>query len=72
MVCALSSDGPRATGAARTVCDVQADSPPNFFRPETASQTDRNESAQELMKNTKNTWSSYTSWTVRLLPSDTP
>jgi hypothetical protein len=50
----LSSDGPRATGATRTVCDNQVDGPPNSNRPKTAGQTDRNKDAQEHTTNTKN------------------
>jgi hypothetical protein len=51
---ALPSNGPRATDAARTVRDVQAGSPPNSSRPETAGQMDRNDDAQEHATNTKN------------------
>jgi hypothetical protein len=35
-----STEGPRATGAARTVRDVQADGPPNTSRPKIAGQPD--------------------------------
>jgi hypothetical protein len=49
-----STDGPQATGAVRTVCNVQADGPPNTSRPKTAGQPDRNEYAQEHATNTKN------------------
>jgi hypothetical protein len=49
-----STDGLRATGAARTVRDVQVDGPPNTSQPKTASQPDRNTSAQEHTTNTKN------------------
>jgi hypothetical protein len=71
-VCTLSTDGPRATGAARTVRDVQADGPPNTSRPKTAGQPDRKENAQERTKNTKNTWTNFTTRTVCLLPADGP
>jgi hypothetical protein len=69
---ALPSDGQWATGAARTVRDIQADGPPNSSRPKTAAKADRNESAQELAKNTKNTWTNCTSRKVRLLSADGP
>jgi hypothetical protein len=65
-----SSDGPRATGAARTVCNVQADGPPNTSQPKTAGQPDLNENAQERVTNTRNTWTNFTTRTVRLLPTD--
>jgi hypothetical protein len=55
-VCTTSSDGPRATRAARTVRDVRADCPPNHFPPKATDQPDRNEGAQEHAKNMKNTW----------------
>jgi hypothetical protein len=47
-----SSDGPRATRAARTVRDVRADCPPNHFPPKATGQPDRNEGAEEHVKNT--------------------
>jgi hypothetical protein len=72
MVRTLHVDYPRATRVARMVRDLRADGPPNTFRPEIASQTDRKESAQEPAKNTKNTWTNFTSRTVRLLPADGP
>jgi hypothetical protein len=64
-----SSDGPRATRAARTVCDLWADGPAlmrtvrdsytdgptNPFRPEPDGQTNRNEDAQGHTTNTRNT-----------------
>jgi hypothetical protein len=37
----LHADCPRATRAARTVRDLQADGPPNTFRPKIAGQTDQ-------------------------------
>jgi hypothetical protein len=49
-----STDGSRATGAVRTVRDVQADGPPNSTRPKTVGQIDRNKDAQEHATNTKN------------------
>jgi hypothetical protein len=55
-VCTTSSDGPRATSAARTVRGVRADGLPNTFPPKTGGQPDRNEGTQEQAKNTKNTW----------------
>jgi hypothetical protein len=72
MVCALSSDGPQATGAARTVRDVQADSPPNSSQLETAGQTDRNKDAQEHVTNTKNTRPTGSTRTVRAYQTDCP
>jgi hypothetical protein len=68
----LPADCPRATCAAQTVRDLQADGPPNSSWPETTDQTNRKESAQELVKNTKNTGTNYTPRTVRLLPVDSP
>jgi hypothetical protein len=62
----------RATRAARTVRDIQADGPPNTSRPKTASQPDQNENAQECATNTKNNWTNFTMRTVRLLPADGP
>jgi hypothetical protein len=67
-ICTWSSDGPRATGAARTVHDPQvdsptpmqtirypyADSPIDPFRQETVGQMDRNEGAEEHVINLKN------------------
>jgi hypothetical protein len=47
------------------VRDLQADGSPNTFQPETTSQTDRKESSQEPTKNMKNTWTNFTSRTVR-------
>jgi hypothetical protein len=68
----LSSDGPQATGAARTVCDVQADSPPNSSRPKTAGQMDRNEDAQEHATNMKNPRPTGSTQTVRTYQADCP
>jgi hypothetical protein len=71
-ICTLHVDCPGATCVARAVCDLLADGPPNPSRPQTTGQTDRKESAQELAKNTKNTWTNFPSRTVSLLPTDGP
>jgi hypothetical protein len=60
-----STDGPRATGAARTVRDIQADSPPDSTRQKTVGQTDRNEDAQEHTTNMMNPRTTGSTWTVR-------
>jgi hypothetical protein len=59
MVQTSSTDGPRATGAARTVCNILADGPPRTSWPKTAGQSDRNENAQEHTMNTKKTWTNF-------------
>jgi hypothetical protein len=71
-VCTSSTDGPQATCAVRTVRDVQADGLPNTYQPKTVGQPDRNKGAQEHAMNMKNTWTNFTTWTVRLLPADGP
>jgi hypothetical protein len=65
-------DGPQSIGAVRTVRDVQADGPPNTYQLKTAGQPDRNIGAQEHVTNTKNTWTNFSTRTVRLLPVDGP
>jgi hypothetical protein len=66
-----SSDDPRATRAARTVCDVPANCPPNHFPPKATGQPDRNEGAQEHAKNAKNTWAKPSTQTVREVQTGT-
>jgi hypothetical protein len=65
-----SLDGARATRAARTVCDVRADSPPNTLRAKATGHPDRNQSAQEHATNMKNTWTNYSTRKVREHPTD--
>jgi hypothetical protein len=69
---ALSSDGPRATGAMRTVCDIQAEGSPNSSRPKGVGQTNRNENAQEHGTNTKNPRPIGSTRTVRAYQADCP
>jgi hypothetical protein len=68
----LVHGGPRATGAARTVHDVQADHPPNTYQPKTAGQPDRNKSAQEHATNTKNPRPTSSTRTVHTYQADCP
>jgi hypothetical protein len=62
----------QATGAARTVRDVQADGPPNTYRPKTVGQPDRNKGAQEHATNTKNPRPTSSTRTVRTYQADCP
>jgi hypothetical protein len=72
MVRTSLTDGLRATGATRTVRDVQADGPPNSTRQKTVGQMDRNEDAQEHMMNTKNPRLPGSTRTVRAYQADCP
>jgi hypothetical protein len=67
-----STDGPRATGAARTVRDVQAGGPPNTSQPKIAGQPDRNTGAQEHATNTKNPRPTGSARTVCTYQADSP
>jgi hypothetical protein len=72
MVRTSSTDSPRATGVVRTIRGVQVDGPPITSRPKTAGQPDQNENAQECTTNTKDTWTNFTTGTVRLQPAGVP
>jgi hypothetical protein len=72
MVRTSFTDGPRATGATRTVRGVQADGPPNFTWPKTVGQTNRNEDAQEHATNTKNPRPTGSTRTVCAYHADCP
>jgi hypothetical protein len=74
-VCALSSDGLRATCAARKVRDLEADSRRNLSQPKTLAPTDRTTNAHEQATNCTNLGprglSAPTKRTVRQVRTDT-